>query len=105
MKAPDDPLIAALLARTTSTCSHRYRRRIIHDTKRAEINHTLLVILDDLDFGWTREEIQLFIHRWNQGQPLEAIARRLRSDLAPEDAYDETVLLALHLLRQGKISR
>lgn len=89
--------------RANHSDTERYRRRIIHDTKRAEINHSLTIILGDLDFGWNKEEITVFLRLWQQGYPLHHIAPRLRPDLTPDDAFDETALLFLHLIRRGKI--
>ncbi|MDW7672726.1 MAG: hypothetical protein SCK57_10715 [Bacillota bacterium] len=87
------------------TRQQRVRFREITDLQKSVLESPVVIILDDLDFSWYPEEIDLFRHRWNSGQSLEILANLLRPDLAPEDARDEVRLLALHLYRQGNTDR
>ncbi|MDW7678466.1 MAG: hypothetical protein SCK57_12470 [Bacillota bacterium] len=101
---PGNILLPHSPAADKASRSERYRLRVMHDTKRATLHHCLIIILDDLDFGWTHDEIRRFICLWNQGIPLPDIAARLRPMLSSCDARDETALLAMHLMRKGRIN-
>ena len=81
----------------------KHRQRAVSDSQRHNLNQPLIIILDDLDFAWTQRELNIFLARWNQNQPLDKIAPVLRPILTPRDALDETTLLAMHLNRKGLI--
>jgi hypothetical protein len=94
MSVYDNPISSSL---------ERLRKRTASDNHRAQPQDRFHIILEDLDFAWTRQEMDVFIARWNNGQPLQKIAASLRPLLCPEDALDETLLLAIHLHRKGRI--
>jgi len=56
-----------------------------------------VIVLEDLDFAWTKEQVARFREMWKAGVSLEEMAERLRRDL------DEVALLAMHERRQGNI--
>lgn len=56
-----------------------------------------VIILEDLDFGWTAEVLAEVRKMWEAGVPLAEMAGRLRRD------PDEVGLAIIHLARQGEI--
>lgn len=63
----------------------------------------LVIILDDLDFTWTENEINMAIFMWTCGWSIEDMARKLRKYDGIKNGSDEVALLIMHLGRQGKI--
>ncbi len=84
--------------------SKRELKRIMADLQKADIKEPGVVILEDIDFYWSKKEMAVFLARWLQGQNIVTIAYALRPHLAPSDAVDEVTLLAFHLRRQKKIA-
>lgn len=69
----------------------------------------LEIALYDLDFSWRSSEIVEVIEMWNGGKSIDAIAAKVRPPRkgikTKADAEDETALLIMHLMRQGKIKQ
>lgn len=63
----------------------------------------LVIILDDLDFSWTKLEVAKAILMWRNGYSLEEMAKQLRPHDSTKDAIDEVALLIMHLRRRKKI--
>ena len=63
----------------------------------------LVIILDDLDFSWTKLEVAKAILMWRNGYSLEEMAKQLRPYDSTKDAIDEVALLIMHLRRRKKI--
>lgn len=69
----------------------------------------LFIIHDDLDFGWTKKDMQKVIELWNDGMSLEDIAKQVRPPRTLpikrtiDGSIDETFLLLFHLSRNDKI--
>ncbi|SFR15340.1 hypothetical protein [Desulfoscipio geothermicus] len=61
-----------------------------------------VIILEELDFSWTRSDIARAVELWNAGAGLVEIAEQLRG--SGGRAQYETLLLLVHLAREGKIS-
>lgn len=80
-----------------------HQQRNQADKKKMRPPRPLLIILEDLDFGWEKEEVEQFIFLYKQGCSLEFIAKKLRPGLPTQDAQDETTLLAMHLQRKNRI--
>lgn len=68
-------------------------------------NQKVHIILDDLDFTWTDEYIELAIRLWEKGLPMITIAQELRPYDTKHNAVDETWLLLMHLGRQERIGK
>ena len=63
-----------------------------------------VIILDDLDFGWTPDEIETIKQMYDDGATLDEMARRRKNRWNNLDlAADETALLIMHLARTGKV--
>ncbi|WP_017728532.1 hypothetical protein [Halalkalibacterium ligniniphilum] len=56
--------------------------------------------LEDLDWRWTKQEVEAFRHMWNTGYSPEKIAKYLNR----EDP-DEVIVIALCQLRKGAIEK
>ena len=63
----------------------------------------LVIILDDLDFSWTKLEVAKAILMWRNGYSLGEMAKQLRPYDGVKNAIDEVALLIMHLARQGKV--
>ncbi len=63
----------------------------------------LVIILDDLDFSWTKLEVAKAILMWKSGYSLGEMAKQLRPYDSTKDAIDEVALLIMHLRRRKKI--
>ena len=68
-----------------------------------DIKEELVIILDDLDLSWTKDQVDKTEMMWKSGFSLEYMAKWLRPHDNEEDAEDEVALLVMHLKRQGKI--
>jgi len=64
--------------------------------KTAQLAKTI-IILEDIDFTWTAEQIALFREMWQAGVSLSDMAEKFDRDV------DEVVLLAMHEARQKRI--
>ncbi len=70
------------------------------------------IILDDLDFTWTRGEMSEAVRLWKDVTPFEDMVEQLRPELPNGNPgrreystrADEIFLLLLHLGRRGRIS-
>ena len=67
-----------------------------------------VIVLDDLDFSWTIEEIEKVRELWKKGINIVDIAQRVRKKNTDfyrkeQDAINETALLIMHLDRKGQI--
>ena len=56
-----------------------------------------IIILDDLEFAWKKEEIRKAIKLWEYGVSLNGMVKRLKRN------KDEVFLLLLHLVRTAEI--
>lgn len=56
-----------------------------------------IIILEDIDFGWTASDMETFRGMWSEGISIRAIASALKRDV------DEVALLAIHEAREGLI--
>ena len=63
----------------------------------------LVIVLDDLDFSWTKIEVVEAILMWRIGYSLEEMEKQLRPHDGVKNAIDEVALLIMHLARQGKV--
>lgn len=57
----------------------------------------MVIVLEELDFGWEWEEINKVEIMWLEGKGLEEMANEIKRD------GDEVFLLLMHLARQGRI--
>lgn len=55
------------------------------------------IILEELDFGWTRREKNLAKDMWNEGKPIDEMARIFNRK------PDEVFMLLFELARKGRI--
>ena len=67
-----------------------------------------IIILDDLDFSWTIEEVEEVKKLWKDGVNIVDIAQQVRKKTPDfyrkeQDAINETALLIMHLDRKGQI--
>lgn len=63
----------------------------------------LVIILDDLDFSWTKEEMREAIKMYKAGAKIDLMAKVLRPKDKLCNAIDEVALLIMHLARQDLI--
>ncbi|PTM58358.1 helix-turn-helix domain containing protein [Desmospora activa] len=56
------------------------------------------IACDDLDFGWTQQELHIFREMWEKGKPGYEIAKTLKR------SRDEIGILIIDQTRQGMIS-
>ena len=61
------------------------------------------IILDDLSFEWTKEELKEAQKLYASGIAVDRMARILRPKVSLERSIDEVSLLLMHLSRQNKI--
>jgi len=73
------------------------------EKKKVNLKEPIIVILDDLDLSWTKEEIGFAEKMWRSGFSIELMAQTLRPHDKEEDSIDETALLIMHLKREGRI--
>lgn len=66
------------------------------DVRKVEPKEGLLIILDDLDFSFTQEELDAILTMWKQGGSIDVIGEYLRR------LPDEILLALIHLHRNGK---
>ena len=69
--------------------SYNYMNRTMKDDA--------IIILDDLEFAWKKEEIRKAIKLWEYGVSLNGMVKRLKRN------KDEVFLLLLHLVRTAEI--
>ena len=55
------------------------------------------IILDDIEFAWSKKQIAKVIQMWRNGRTLSYMQKELKRD------PDEIFLLLFHLSRNGKI--
>lgn len=58
-----------------------------------------VIILDDLEFAWSRPQLQFVKKTWAEGKPIQQIAATLGRNC------DEVMLCIMHLARQRMIER
>ena len=58
-----------------------------------------MIILEDLDFTWEREDINKVTKMWNEGIYVPDIAKNINRPT------EEVFLLLMHLGRQGRIKQ
>lgn len=63
----------------------------------------MIIILEDLEFGWKQCQIDKAIELWGKGLHIKDIARMLQPKKPMSTREDETALLIMHLSRQGLI--
>ncbi len=63
----------------------------------------MIIILDDLDFGWEKRKIKQVIRLWEKGLHIQDIAKIIKPKSPVETREDETALLIMHLCRQNLI--
>lgn len=61
-----------------------------------------MIVLDDLDFSWFHNEVDIVLQMWKSGIGLIDMADQLRP--GNDDGQYEVLLLLLHMARQGKIT-
>lgn len=71
----------------------RRKKRSAHEHRRSYI------VLQDMEFGYTPEEIEEFDELWNAGISLWDIAKRFKRD------PDEMVLVVLDRIRKGALGK
>lgn len=76
---------------------------IAADKRKSNPKSELIMILDDLDFSWTKREIQQAIFMWTSGYSIVDMAKKLRPHDSKQNGTDEVALLIMHLGRQEKI--
>lgn len=59
----------------------------------------VIVILDDIEFAWRREDIKYVINLWKYGKGIKYISEKLGRN------GDEVFLLLIHLARKGEIKK
>lgn len=82
---------------TAITATRDYAQEFTPKPKRAKKDTAVIVILEDLDFGWTTADVKTFREMWRAGEGLIGIAGKLQRD------PDEVALLAMHEAREGTI--
>lgn len=64
---------------------------------RVRIKEQQIIILEDLDFAWEQNKINLAKELWEKGENFKTIKSKLKRQ------GDEVFLLLMHLVRQGII--
>ena len=57
------------------------------------------IACEDLEFGWSQEDVEQVIEWWNEGVSYDEMARRLDRD------GDEVAILLIDLVRKGRIQK
>ena len=67
-------------------------------------NPEKIIVLDELDFGWEKEDLYLLTQMYDQGKSAREMAElRISRYSRVNDAVDEITLAIMHLSREDKI--